>query len=118
MLNHHQSLDRVFHALADPTRRAIVDRLTRATASVGELARPLDMSLAGVMQHLQVLEQSGLIRTEKAGRVRNCRIEWQNLHAAENWISQRRNLWEQRLDLLGAVLKEQAKSTSKGTKKP
>jgi DNA-binding transcriptional ArsR family regulator len=118
MLNHPDALDRVFHALADPTRRAIVERLTRAAASVSDLARPLDMSLAGVMQHLQVLEQSGLIRTEKAGRVRHCRIEWQTLHAAENWIIQRRKLWERRLDLLGEVLKEQSKATSKGTKKP
>jgi DNA-binding transcriptional ArsR family regulator len=117
MLNHHDPLDRVFHALADPTRRSIVERLTRAAASVSELAQPLDMSLAGVMQHLQVLEESGLIRTAKAGRVRNCRIEWQTLNAAENWIAQRRSVWERHLDRLGEVLKEQSKSLSRETKK-
>ena len=118
MLNYQDPLDAVFHALADPTRRAIVERLTRATASVSELAQPLDMSLAGVMQHLQVLEQSGLICTAKAGRVRTCRIDWQTLNAAEKWLTQRRNFWERHLDRLGAVLKEQNKSTAKGARKP
>lgn len=106
MLDHGTSLDRVFHALADPSRRAMVERLGQGPASVSELARPLDMTLAAVVQHLQVLEESGVIRTEKVGRVRTCRIEANALTAAEKWIASRRALWERRLDLLGEVLGE------------
>lgn len=97
-------LDEVFHALADPTRRAIVERLSRGPASVSDLARPFDMSLAAVVQHVQVLEASGLVRTEKVGRVRTCRIEPRALRGAEQWISKRRTTWERRLDRLGDVL--------------
>jgi DNA-binding transcriptional ArsR family regulator len=104
MLNYQPSLDRVFQALADPTRRAIVDRLSRGSASVGELAKPLDMSLAAVVQHVQILEACGLIRTAKAGRVRHCLIEPEVLDAAERWINERRALWERRLDRLDEVL--------------
>jgi DNA-binding transcriptional ArsR family regulator len=107
MLNHQPSLDRVFQALADPTRRAIVERLTLGEAPVSELAKPLAMSLAAVVQHIQSLERSGLIRTQKIGRVRTCRIEPRTLRAAETWIGQRRTLWEQRLDRLGEILAEQ-----------
>jgi DNA-binding transcriptional ArsR family regulator len=107
VLNHQPSLDRVFQALADPTRRAIVERLTLGEAPVSELAKPLAMSLAAVVQHIQSLEQSGLIRTQKIGRVRTCRIEPRTLRAAETWIAQRRTLWEQRLDRLGEILAEQ-----------
>jgi DNA-binding transcriptional ArsR family regulator len=98
------SLDLVFQALADPTRRALVERLTRGAASVSELARPLAMSLPGVMQHLGVLEASGLVRSEKAGRVRTCRIDLEALSAAEGWLSGRRALCERQLDRLGAYL--------------
>jgi DNA-binding transcriptional ArsR family regulator len=101
------AVDRVFHALADPTRRVIVERLSRGPASATELARPLDMTLAGVVQHLQVLEQSGVIRSEKVGRVRTCRIEPQGLSLAERWIAERRALWERRLDRLGEILAEE-----------
>jgi DNA-binding transcriptional ArsR family regulator len=94
-------LDDVFHALADPSRRVIVDRLVRGPASVSELAQPLPMSLAAVVQHVQVLEGCGLVRTEKVGRVRTCRIEPKTLRAAERWISDRRTEWERRLDRLG-----------------
>jgi DNA-binding transcriptional ArsR family regulator len=100
------AVDRVFHALADSTRRALVERLSRGPASVSDLAKPLDMTLAGVVQHLQVLEQSGVIRTEKAGRVRTCRIEPAGLGVAERWIAERRSLWERRLDRLGQILAE------------
>jgi DNA-binding transcriptional ArsR family regulator len=99
-------LDRVFHALADPSRRAMVDRLTRGPASVSELAKPFPMSLAAVVQHVQVLESSGLVRTEKVGRVRTCSIEPAALRTAEHWISERRALWERRLDRLGTYLAE------------
>jgi DNA-binding transcriptional ArsR family regulator len=109
MLNHETALDRVFHALADPSRRAIVDRLTRGPASVSELARPFRMTLAAVVQHVQVLEDSGVVRTEKVGRVRTCRIEPAALSSAEQWITRRRALWERRLDRLGEVLAERNK---------
>ena len=105
MLN-QAAVDRVFHALADSTRRALVERLCRGPASVSELATPLDMTLAGVVQHLQVLEQSGLVRTEKVGRVRTCHIEPAGLTLAEQWIGARRSIWERRFDLLGELLQE------------
>jgi DNA-binding transcriptional ArsR family regulator len=106
MLNQGATLDRVFQALADPSRRAMVERLSRGPASVSELARPLDMTLAGVVQHLQVLEASGLVRSEKVGRVRTCRIEPEALTPAEEWIGDRRTSWERRLDRLGDFLAE------------
>jgi DNA-binding transcriptional ArsR family regulator len=107
MLNHSPALDHVFHALSDPARRGMVDRLSRGPASVKELAGPLAMSLPAVLQHLQVLEQSGLVRSEKTGRVRTCRIEPKALRTAEDWIARRRAHWERRLDRLGAFLAEQ-----------
>ncbi len=106
MLNQGAPLDLMFHALADPSRRVMVERLCRGPASVSELAKPLDMSLPAVVQHLQVLEASGLVRSEKVGRVRTCRIEPQALRTAEQWISERRTLWERRLDRLGEFLAE------------
>ena len=106
MPNQLSSLDQVFQALADPTRRGMVERLVRGPASVGELSRPLAMSLPAVMQHLQVLEACGLVRSEKAGRVRTCHIEPAALGAAEVWITSQRTAWERRLDRLGAYLAE------------
>ena len=99
-------LDLAFQALADPTRRIMVERLSRGPASVSELARPLDMTLSAVVQHLAVLEASGLVRSEKVGRVRTCRIEPEALRTAERWISERRASWERRLDRLGEFLSE------------
>jgi DNA-binding transcriptional ArsR family regulator len=106
VLNQSPALDLVFHALADPTRRAIVDRLTRGPASVSTLADPLAMSLPAVLQHLRVLEASGLVHSEKVGRVRTCQVEPLALGAAERWITERRGIWEQRLDRLGDYLAE------------
>lgn len=100
------ALDRTFQALADPTRRAMVQRLSRGPASVSELAKPLAITLPAVMQHLQVLEASGVIRSEKTGRVRTCSIEPRMLAQAETWIAQRRALWESRLDRLADYLDE------------
>jgi DNA-binding transcriptional ArsR family regulator len=97
-------VDRVFHALADPSRRMIVERLSAGPASVSELARPLPMSLPAVTQHLRVLEDSGLVLSEKVGRVRTCRIEPKALRPVERWISDRRATWERRLDGLGEYL--------------
>lgn len=104
MLNQSPALDLVFQALADPTRRMMVERLSRGPASVGELAKPFDMSLSAVVQHLSVLETSGLVRSEKTGRVRTCRVEPAAFRSAERWISARRSAWERRLDRLGAYL--------------
>jgi DNA-binding transcriptional ArsR family regulator len=101
-----EPLNHVFHALADPSRRLIVERLSRGPASVSELARPLPMSLPAVVQHLQVLEGSGLVRSEKVGRVRTCHIEPVALRPVERWISARRTSWERRLDRLGEYLAE------------
>jgi DNA-binding transcriptional ArsR family regulator len=97
-------LDLMFQALADPTRRAVIERLCRGPASVSDLAKPLDMTLSAVVQHLNVLETSGLVRTEKIGRVRTCRVEPAALGMAETWIRDRRALWERRLDRLGEYL--------------
>jgi DNA-binding transcriptional ArsR family regulator len=105
MLNQPADLDRLFHALADPARRAMVERLSRGPAPVSELARPLPMSLPSVMQHLGVLEAAGLVRSEKVGRVRTCAIEPNALSQAEQWINSRRIEWEHRLDRLGEYLK-------------
>lgn len=99
-----QALNSAFQALADPTRRAIVERLTQEPASVSQLAKPLAMSLPAVMQHLSVLEASGLVRSAKAGRVRTCRINPEALSLAEQWINARRREWERRLDRLGDYL--------------
>src|SRR5579863_9151911 len=104
MLNKSTALDRTFQALADSTRRAILAELTRGPSSVSELARPLAMSLPAVMQHLAVLEGSGLVRSVKVGRVRTCRIEPKTLSLAELWISQRRAEWERHFDRLGEYL--------------
>lgn len=105
MLNQQIGLDRLFHALADPARRAMVERLSRGPAPVTELARPLPMSLPAAMQHLGVLETAGLVRSTKSGRVRTCSIEPQALSQVEQWINARRSEWETRLDRLGEYLK-------------
>jgi DNA-binding transcriptional ArsR family regulator len=110
MVKQMLDLDRVFHALADPTRRAIVERLTQKPRSVSDLAEPLDMTLAAVVQHLAVLEDSGLVKTEKVGRVRTCQLEQAVLGAAEDWISKRRTQWEKNLDRLGEVIAQRRKS--------
>ena len=106
MLNSRSPLDLTFQALADPTRRVLLERLAHGPASVSELARPLAMSLPAVLQHLAVLEGSGLVRSRKQGRVRTCRIEPQALGLAGQWIADRRAEWEQRLDRLGEYLNQ------------
>ena len=98
------ALDRTFHALSDPTRRAMVQQLTRGPASVSELARPLSISLPAVLQHLQVLETSGIVRTAKVGRVRTCSVEPKMLTLAERWIAERRESWERKFDRLADYL--------------
>lgn len=103
MLN---QLDRTFQALGDPTRRALVERLAAGPASVSDLAAPLPMSLPAVMLHLKVLEESGLVVSEKKGRVRTCRIAPAALSLAEQWVGERRRMWERNLDRLGAFLDE------------
>ncbi|MFK8251615.1 ArsR/SmtB family transcription factor [Ancylobacter terrae] len=104
MTNQSVDLDQLFHALADGTRRAVIERLSRGPASVSDLAGPLTLALPTLLQHLRVLEAGGLIRSEKAGRVRTCRLEPAALRLAEQWLGDRRTLWERRLDRLGAYL--------------
>jgi DNA-binding transcriptional ArsR family regulator len=106
MLRQRPELDVVFHALADPSRRSIVERLSLGPATVTDLAAPLPMSMPAVLQHLQVLEASGLVRSRKVGRVRTCSIEVKALRPVERWIDERRSGWERRLDRLGAYLAE------------
>jgi DNA-binding transcriptional ArsR family regulator len=105
MVNRLERLDGVFQALADPSRRAMVERLVRGPASVSQLAEPLPMSLPAVVQHLAVLEAAGLVSSEKVGRVRTCRIEPGPLRSAEAWIGGQRTMWERRLDRLDVELR-------------
>lgn len=109
MLNHSASLDRIFYALSDQSRRSIVEQLSKKEASVSELAQPFKMSMAAVVQHIQILEESGLIRTHKTGRVRICQIEPRSLEVIESWLSQRRRFWEKNLDRLGEFLERTQK---------
>jgi DNA-binding transcriptional ArsR family regulator len=102
--------DRVFDALGDPMRRALVARLSRRPMSVSDLGRPFDITLTAVVQHLQVLERSRLVRTQKVGRVRTCWIEPAGFDAAAAWLAEHHALWERRLDRLGDVLAEQAQT--------
>jgi DNA-binding transcriptional ArsR family regulator len=95
-----ESIDTVFRALADPTRRRVLERLSRSPASVSELAEPFDMALPSFVQHLKLLEESGLVRSEKTGRVRTYQIAPRRLKLAENWLTRQRALWERRLDQL------------------
>lgn len=104
MLNESARLDMAFHALADPNRRGMLARLARGPASVSELAKPLPITLPAVMQHLRILEQSGLVRSEKKGRVRTCRVDRKALTATEIWLAERRAEWEARIDRLEAYL--------------
>lgn len=100
------NIDRLFHALGDPTRRAMLDRLTHGPLSVSALADPLGITLTAVAQHLQMLEESALVHTEKLGRVRTCRIESAGFNALEQWIREHRTIWERRFDRLGTLLQE------------
>ncbi|OHV77917.1 helix-turn-helix transcriptional regulator [Ensifer sp. LCM 4579] len=104
MVERSEQLDLAFHALADATRRGILDRLSRGPASVSELARPYSTSLAAIQQHVQVLEASGLVVTEKRGRTRECRISSEAVERVESWLHERRQLWESRIDRLGKLL--------------
>lgn len=115
MLNQSPQLDRVFHALSDPTRRAVLDRLARGPASVSELAAPFETTLAAIVQHVQVLEASGLISTEKIGRTRTCSVSAETMARAEQWLGTCRAVWEARLDRMEAyVLKLQATEKKRG----
>ena len=116
MLN-QTTVDQVFHAFGDPTRRKLVEQLSLGPASVSDLAKPLGITLAAVVQHLQVLERSGVVRTQKVGRVRTCQIEPSGLSVAAEWIAERRMLWERRLDRLGDLLAEEAQPTGRATEK-
>jgi DNA-binding transcriptional ArsR family regulator len=104
MANHSQSLDEVFVALADPTRREVVRRLGRGPVSVGELARPFPITLPSFMKHVRTLESSGLIRTAKSGRVRTCTLNRERLALLDDWLAEQRLVWEGRTDRLESFL--------------
>jgi len=118
MLQYSPNLDLAFQALADPARRGMLERLTLGPASVSELARPFDMSLSAIVQHLKVLEAGGLVRSEKVGRVRTCQIEPGALSAAEGWINQRRTVWEQHFDRLEQYLEDTAQDAENKDQQP
>jgi DNA-binding transcriptional ArsR family regulator len=99
-------IDRVFHALGDPTRRAILGRLSLGPQSVSNLAEPLGVTITAIGQHLRVLEETGFVRTEKAGRVRRCHLESAGFRAVEHWAAEHRTMWERRLDVLGSLIAE------------
>ncbi len=107
MENYQSSLDAAFHALADPTRRAVLSRLTQGPAPVTELAAPFDMGLPSFMKHLNILQTDGLISSEKVGRVRTCRVNAEKLAAAETWLSEQRALWQARTDRLADYVETQ-----------
>ena len=99
-----QVLDRTFSALSDPTRRDILERLTRGPASISELARPTGISLPGVLKHVRILEEANLVTTEKHGRTRECRLGPEQMDDATTWIESQRRQWERRLDRLEAII--------------
>jgi DNA-binding transcriptional ArsR family regulator len=101
------NINALFHALADPNRRAMLEQLSQSPCSVSRLAEPLDISLAAVVQHLKILEDSGLVSSQKHGRVRTCQVQPAALSLVEQWIHQRRALWERRLDRLGDLLERE-----------
>jgi DNA-binding transcriptional ArsR family regulator len=115
MVNHVEDLTQVFHALADPTRRAMVERLGRGPVSVSQLAQPFGMSLPAVVQHLGVLEAAGVVSTEKVGRVRTCTLESTVLRRAEAWLGEQRTGWEHRLDRLEAELRRPDAAPNRST---
>ena len=113
MENRNQPLDSIFHALADPTRRAVVGRLLKGAAPVKRLSEPFGMGLPAFLKHLSVLEASGLIHTEKRGRVRTCQIDAERLATAEDWLSEQRAIWQGRTDRLAAIVESQATQEKK-----
>lgn len=113
VLNQQPNVDLVLQALADPTRRQLVERLGAGPATVKQLAQPLPMSLAAVMQHLQVLERAGLVTSEKRGRSRVCELDVARLDSLDEWIAARKQTWERRYDRLGELLKKDAKENPK-----
>lgn len=113
MVNQQISLDLLFHALADPTRRAVVSHLLKGPAPVKRLSEPFEMGLPAFLKHLTVLEASGLIRTEKQGRVRTCRVDAERLAAAEGWLSQQRAIWQGRTDRLADFVESQTPAKEK-----
>jgi DNA-binding transcriptional ArsR family regulator len=113
MVNYKPSLDIAFHALSDPTRRAVISRLVNGPASVKELAEPFNIGLPAFLKHLRVLESGGLIKTEKSGRVRRCQVQTKRLSEAENWLSEQRAFWQASADRLAAYVEDQMKEGDK-----
>ncbi|MHC3001602.1 ArsR/SmtB family transcription factor [Gordonia sp. GN26] len=111
MANSSVALDEIFGALSDPTRRAVVERLGRGSASVGELADPFPMSLPSFMKHLRVLEESGLVMTKKTGRTRMCTLDRRRLRRLQTWLEHQRIVWTERTDRLEAFVTETEEAT-------
>jgi DNA-binding transcriptional ArsR family regulator len=117
MPNYLDPLDQMFHALADANRRAMIDNLSRGERTVSDLRLPLGISLPATMQHLSILEQAGIVKSQKRGRVRTCTLDTAALSQAEHWINQRRQFWNERLDALGDFLAQSSNDNDKGTSK-
>jgi DNA-binding transcriptional ArsR family regulator len=117
MANNKHALDNVFGALSDPTRRAVVMRLCEGEASVGELAKPFDMALPSLMKHVRILENSGLVVSEKTGRVRTCALQTEALETIEVWLTAQREIWEQRLDRLETYVEKLKKKETSNVRK-
>ncbi|TGK15243.1 transcriptional regulator [Leptospira fluminis] len=115
MPNKSKRLDNLFHALSDPTRRSVLERLSTGPASVGELARPFNMALPSLMQHLDVLENCVLVRSRKVGRVRTYELAGKSLYAGERWFVRQRTLWEKRLNQLDGYLMDLKEKQNDGT---
>ncbi|HEU0122477.1 MAG TPA: metalloregulator ArsR/SmtB family transcription factor [Bryobacteraceae bacterium] len=114
MPNYQEQLDHLFQSLADPTRRAVLERLSRGPAAMSELARPFSMALPSFSQHLDVLERAGLVKSRKTGRVRTYEMQAEPLRAAETWLEKQRKVWEGRLDQLDTYLMELKEKNSDG----
>jgi len=117
MANNSMQLDHVFGALSDATRRAIVMRLCEGEASVGELAKPFDMALPSLMKHIHILEGSGLVTSEKTGRVRTCSLRAEALATVEDWLAAQREIWAQRLDRLELYVEKLKKEEQANARK-
>ena len=113
-MSSHAQIDRLFHALGDPTRRTLLDLVSRAPTSVSRLADALGITLTAVGQHLQILEEAALVKTEKVGRVRSCRIESTGFDRLERWVRDHRTHWERSFDRLHALLDEEEGKAEKG----
>jgi DNA-binding transcriptional ArsR family regulator len=116
MVEHSAHLDAVFHALSDPTRRAMLGHLAERECTIGELATPFRMSFAGASKHVRVLERAGLLKRKIRGRIHQCRLQAERLAEAQEWMKRYERFWNDRLDMLESLLREEDKSKAKKAK--